>query len=300
MRWSVVIPAYMPGDNLAVTLASVVTAMGDRDDFEVIVVDDASPEPIEIADYGPRVRVERMDDNVGAVPNFNRSVALATGDYIHVLHADDYVAPEFYAGAERGLDLPDVAAAACRVHRVDGDGSLISTMKPELATAGIWANAFERLAVSNRIPAVSVVAKRSVYDAIGAFDESLVHAADWDMWIRFARAGHIFYDPAPLAFYRVHEAQHTASVMMSATNIDEAIDVIKRLPSRASTSEVDRLMARAYMYRALYAARTAARSVRAGRVATSRNQLVAGLRCVVLGVGSAFAAVRRSVADPSA
>lgn len=284
MRWSVVIPAYMPGENLAITLESVVAAMGGRHDFEVIVVDDASPDPIDLGDYGPLVRVERHSDNVGAVPNFNRAVGYAQGDFVHVLHADDYVEVGFYEALERGLTAEDsVIAAACGARRVDGAGRLILTMKPEQARPGIWPDAFERLAVANRLPAVSVVAKRSAYEQVGGFDESLAHAADWDMWIRFSKAGDVYYDPTPLASYRVHQAQHTASLVRSGKNIDEAVEVINRLPERAPQAQARRLMTRAFLYRAVYATRTAANAMRAGQVSVARTQFKAGARCALLG-----------------
>ncbi|MGI9624760.1 MAG: glycosyltransferase [Acidimicrobiales bacterium] len=282
-RWSIVIPAYMPGENLEVAVDSVIAAMAGRHDFEVVVVDDASPDPISLTKYGPPVRVDRNDQNLGAVANFNRAIDRALGELIHVLHADDYVQTGFYETLESGLETEGVVAAACGVQRVDGKGMLIETMKPELAAADVWPQAFERLAVANRLPAVSIVAKRTTYEAVGDFDESLVHAADWDLWIRFSRAGDFFYDPSPLATYRVHDAQHTASLASSGKNIDEAIEVIERLPSRVGSSEARQLMTRAFLYRAVYAARSSGRALRAGHSRTAAIQIGASLRCALLG-----------------
>jgi len=279
----------MPGKNLDIAIASVVEAMACRDDFEVVVVDDGSPEPITLGDHGPRVRLDRDGQNVGAVPNFNRAIGRAQGGFIHVLHADDYVEPDFYRALERGLTTDGVVAAACGVHRVDGEGKLIETMKPELAEAGIWTQAFDRLAVSNRLPAVSIVAKRSTYDQVGVFDESLIHAADWDLWIRFSQAGSFYYDPRPLAAYRVHDGQHTASLAQSGKNIDEAIAVIRRLPGRVPKAEANKLMTRALFYRTIFAARVGARALRSGSFRAAAVQFLAGARCAALGTQAAIA-----------
>ena len=287
VQWSVVIPAYMPGDNLTIAVASVLTAMGARRDFEIVVVDDASPTPVQLTIQDDRVRLARMADNVGAVPNFNRSLAQASGEFIHILHADDYVEPGFYTALEQGLSIEGVVAAACGVNRVDGDGTLIEVQKPEQSQAGIWPDAFDRLAVANRLPAVSIVAPRSTYEVVGDFDESLVHAADWDLWIRFAQAGAFYYDPAPLATYRVHDAQHTAAVSSSGTNIDEAITVIKRLPARVDAPDATTLMTNAFLYRAVYAARTAKRAVLQRRWPVAALQLKAAARCGLLGATTA-------------
>lgn len=282
LRWSVVIPAYMPGENLAVAVDSVLVAMGTRQDYEVVVVDDGSPDPITLREYGPRVRLDTCAENVGAVPNFNRAIGRAEGEFIHVLHADDYVEPGFYGALEAGLAIDGVVAAACGVHRVDGAGVLIETMKPELPRAGIWTRAFERLAVSNRLPAPSVVAKRSTYDQVGVFDESLIHAADWDLWIRFSQAGPIYYDPEPLAAYRVHDAQHTASLAQSGKNIDDAIAVIRRLPARVGRRDGTPLMTRALLYRSVYAARMGGRALRTGQWRAAGVQARSSARCVLL------------------
>jgi len=285
-RWSVLIPAYAPGANLEIAVQSVLAAMEGRHDYELVIVDDASPIPIAVAELGERGRVERLATNVGAVANFNRSLDLARGEFVHILHADDYVEPGFYRMLEKGLALDGVVAAACRVTRVDGDGAIIETMKPERSTAGVWNQAVERLAVSNRVPAPSIVAKRSTYDRVGRFDESLSHAADWDMWIRIALAGDFYYDPAPMAAYRVHSGQHTARVAQTGANIDEAVQVIGRHAGRLG-DDAKPLMAKALLYRAVFAARTALGAATSGDFTTAAAQLRAAAKCTGLAAKTA-------------
>ena len=64
----------MPGHNLTLAIESVLVAMDGRSDFEVVVVDDASPEPIQLVASHDRLRLVPMSENVGAVPNFNLSL----------------------------------------------------------------------------------------------------------------------------------------------------------------------------------------------------------------------------------
>ncbi len=91
---SVVIPAYRVEDYLEVCLDSI---LADPDpDVEVIVVDDASPDRSgEIAEkyaqHDPRVRVERLAENVGLSDARNAGLARARGDYVWFIDGDDWV-----------------------------------------------------------------------------------------------------------------------------------------------------------------------------------------------------------------
>jgi len=258
IRWSVMIPAFNPGEALHATLASALAATAGRSDIEVVVVDDASTEPWSIRDSAQQVQIVRCDENLGAIGNFNRAISLATGEFVHLLHADDLVHTGFYESMERGFEDHGAGFGACRVERIDGDGARIELNRAEQDHAGLWSDALEVLAISNRTPAPSIAVRRSVYDQLGVFDASLSHAADWDMWLRIAAAEPVYYDPAVLVSYRVHDGQHTATVTATGDNIRQAIEVIDRLPRRISDTEQARsLQSKAFAYRGIYAARSA-------------------------------------------
>src|SRR5262249_30613402 len=52
----------------------------------------------------------------------------------------------------------------------------------------------------------SVLCERSLFDAVGGFDEELSQCADWDMWIRIATQTDFVYVDEPLVNYRQHGA----------------------------------------------------------------------------------------------
>ncbi|GGI05314.1 glycosyltransferase family 2 protein [Egicoccus halophilus] len=66
-------------------------------DFEVIVVDDASPEPVEVDDA--RVRVVRLPVNSGPAAARNHGVAMSDSQYVALLDDDDRWHPERLAMA---------------------------------------------------------------------------------------------------------------------------------------------------------------------------------------------------------
>jgi cellulose synthase/poly-beta-1,6-N-acetylglucosamine synthase-like glycosyltransferase len=109
---SVVIPSYNYGRYLE---ASVRSALEQRDvEPEVIVVDDASADySVAIAERlaaaDPRVRVIRHETNLGASATFNAGYAVATGEFIVRLDADDQLTPGSLARAVALFDaFPNV------------------------------------------------------------------------------------------------------------------------------------------------------------------------------------------------
>jgi glycosyltransferase involved in cell wall biosynthesis len=63
---------------------------------------------------------------------------------------------------------------------------------------------------ANRLAMSSVVARRACLEGCGGFDESLVLAQDWDLWLRAARNWRIGVLAAPLVWYRRHSGQRSA------------------------------------------------------------------------------------------
>ncbi|MFJ8573076.1 bifunctional glycosyltransferase/CDP-glycerol:glycerophosphate glycerophosphotransferase [[Kitasatospora] papulosa] len=96
-RFSVIVPAYRVQAYLHACLDSVLDQS--FKDYEIIVVDDCSPDacgPIadEYAVRDPRVSAVHLPRNSGLGPARNAGVARATGDYLLFLDADDTFTPE--------------------------------------------------------------------------------------------------------------------------------------------------------------------------------------------------------------
>jgi GT2 family glycosyltransferase/glycosyltransferase involved in cell wall biosynthesis len=89
-RTSIVIPAY--GEPLLTFSCLASIARHTHGDFEVIVVDDASPQPLAGAlAHVEGVRFERNDTNLGFIGTCNRGAALARGDTLVFLNNDTLV-----------------------------------------------------------------------------------------------------------------------------------------------------------------------------------------------------------------
>ena len=132
--------------------------------------------------------------------------------------------------------------------------------------------------------------RRAAYEAVGGFREDLAHAADWEMWMRLARHGPLWFEDGVLARYRVHPEQDTSAQIRSGANIDERIAALKLVNAGLAEPRVRSGL----LYSGAYAGRIALEQARAGRWRSSLTQATAAVRCVVAGVaGSTRLAERR-------
>lgn len=83
------------------------------EDFEVLVVDDASSRPLYLPG-DPRVHVIRHETSEGVSAARNAGIAAAQGEYVCFLDDDDLYTPERLAIAEEGLRISPVAACSKR------------------------------------------------------------------------------------------------------------------------------------------------------------------------------------------
>jgi GT2 family glycosyltransferase len=206
--FTVVIPTYQAaatvGEAVASALAQVHPAL------EVVVVDDGSTDDVEgvLAPVRERLRLVRKE-NAGVASARNAGAAVATGDFMAILDADDAYHPRrLEALAQLALERPDLDVITTDARFVvDGEEiGRFSDYNP-FAVDDQRAAILESCFVGGW-PAVRLSRLR----AIGGFDERLRTGSDWDCWLRLifagARAGlvtHAYYD------YRLHSGSLTAS-----------------------------------------------------------------------------------------
>ena len=225
--WSIMIPVYNCADYLRLTLASVLPQFPPGVPVQIEVVDDCStrddPAAV-VAECGDaRVAYYRHAANVGPQANFTACIERARGIWVHILHGDDLVMPAFYSTLQAAaVANVGIGAMFCRTINIDGDGAWIDLSPPEGKAPAVVPDLIARLAVENRIMFPSIVVKRSTYEDVGGFHPDLFHSADWDMWKRVALAAPVWYEPTPLAMYRIHAQSDTSNLMRTGANIADA------------------------------------------------------------------------------
>jgi glycosyltransferase involved in cell wall biosynthesis len=209
---SVVIPAYKARNYLCESLASV-AAQDYTQGMEVLVIDDASPEPIDdiIAAYqklphAPPLRIIRHEKNQGLGASRNTGIREASGEFIAFLDHDDvwhenHVSSVMSAISEQAADF--------------GFCSVILFEKDTQKSLRLWgpqggdldAKLDYRLFLSNFITPSSVIARRASLLELGGFntDPKIHMCEDLDLWLRSLQCGHRFaYANTATTYYRKH------------------------------------------------------------------------------------------------
>ncbi len=237
-RVSVVIPTYNYGHFVTGAVESALAQT--YTDREVIVVDDGSTDDTRdrLAPFEGRIRYIHQE-NRGLSAARNTGIRAARSPLIAFLDSDDLWHPEKLAVQARYIEgHPEVALLAS--DHLDMHTSEIGRVDwpPVDATQPVGAHAvsFEELVVGSRFGACGVVARRSCFDAVGLFDETLRSAEDVDMWIRIASRFPVAKLEFPLWVYRHHGASmHQATARMELNTL-KVIDKVFDGPDPLSRS----------------------------------------------------------------
>lgn len=200
---SVIVPAYNVapyiGDALASVFAQTFT------DFEVIVINDGSPDTADLErvlePYRERV-IYIKQENRGPSGARNAGIRRARGQYVALLDADDTWLPEYLSDqvyaltAEPALDL--IYADAMLFGEGDTAGQTFMDTCPSMGPVTLESLLSQRCVV---ITSCVVVRRQALIDA-GLFDENYFRSEDFDLWVRLAYAG------ARLSYQRKVLARH--------------------------------------------------------------------------------------------
>lgn len=215
---SIVIPAYIQNRDQAGWLLEAVTSVYDQGfkDFEIIIVDDCSPLPVNLA--GEDLQVICHDHRRGAGAARNTGIAAAKSPYILCLDADDRLKPE----ALRAL-----YDARCPHSVVYGDLEYFGDRTgvhnlPEWSLA-ILLRGTSPLAITALMP-------REAWREVGGFDEQLPGMEDVDFWIRLAERGVCGTRVPVVTFeYRRHATSRQAGIEAdNRAKMQEIVRVIQQ------------------------------------------------------------------------
>lgn len=228
-RVSVVIPNYNYARFLPECIESVLSQEGV--DVDVIVVDDASTDESAkvigrlVAEHD-RVQSVFNPENRGAVRTFNAGLALAEGEWIVRLDADDLLTPGSLARATAlGERYHSVGLVYGRPLHFHGPPPERGPGRPSgwtVWSGDEWLELRCRLGV-NCITSPEVVMRARDVAKIGGQREDLPHAHDMEMWLRLATVSDVAHvDGVVQALHREHPAS------LSAVQVDVVGDLYHR------------------------------------------------------------------------
>lgn len=166
--------------------------------IEIVVVDDGSIDETRriVEDFGHGVRYH-YQSNAGPAAARNKGIALARGEYLAFLDADD-VWLESKIDAQMGILLQDPAVDFCVCH-------LQNFWEPELAHEAGQYKEHRLSAPIATYTSVALCARRSAFERVGLYNVDLPHGMDIDWFLRARRAGsNAFMLPDVLVHRRLH------------------------------------------------------------------------------------------------
>ncbi len=195
---SVIIPTFNRGWVIREAIDSVLNQTFGS--FELIVVDDGSTDnTLDIlAEYKDRITLIKQR-NRGVSAARNRGMDAASGRFIAFLDSDDLWLPQKLNCQMEFFDSnPD--ALICQTEETwIRDGVRVNPGKRHRKVSGMI---FEPSLHLCLVSPSAVMIKRSLFEEVGLFDESLPACEDYDMWLRVGYKHPIFLIDTPLIIKR--------------------------------------------------------------------------------------------------
>ncbi|HAE36351.1 TPA: glycosyltransferase family 2 protein [Candidatus Nomurabacteria bacterium] len=184
---SICIPAYKEPELIKICLESIVKQTFSN--YEVVITDDSPNNELGIIinsykDKIKNIRYYKNESNKGSPENWNECVRKAQGEYIKIIHHDDWFVDE--TCLQKFVDLldnnPEVNFAFSACNSCDRDRELISVHKINNATLEGLKKNYETLFLGNFIGAPSVTIYRKQVNL--EYNKDLMWLVDIDFYTK--------------------------------------------------------------------------------------------------------------------
>lgn len=216
---SVCVPAFRAEAFLASTIESVLAQS--YENWELIVLDNNSPDRTgEIANsyIDPRIRVEHNRTTLDLADNWNAVSAMATGDYLKVLCADDLIHPDCLERQAAVLDAdPEISFVASKRDFIAHSGEVVLQGRGLSGLLGKQQpdQVIDRVVRSGINPIgwpAAMLFRRSVFVDVGMFDARWLYPIDLELSLRMLRGGSFYGMSESLASFRISRTSASATI----------------------------------------------------------------------------------------
>lgn len=193
--------------------------------WELLIADDCSTDDTEkvvrqFSKKNKRIiyyKTKKQSGGYLGVPR-NEIMKAATGDWLAFLDSDNAYRKDhlqvLYKAMEKVADNDNYAG-------VYGDRLIVDETGERPSVPGICGEwSVRRLLFQNYIDTSDVLIKRSVFEAVGGWDESLRKFADWNLWTRIGKAGYkMVRVPIIITDYYVHEGMNQLATNLTIKDL---------------------------------------------------------------------------------
>jgi GT2 family glycosyltransferase len=194
-----------------------ISSQSEKDFVWVIVNDGGEASPVDgVAEQarqaGLYVTVIHHEKNIGMEAASNSGIRASNSSYVSIHDDDDTWEPEFLKVTARFLDEDKahvgVVTHAMRVNeRLRNDQTQILGKAPHAPI--LQAVQLADMARSNLFPPIAFLYRRSLFESVGGYDETMPVLGDWDFNLRALLQGDIAVIPKQLANYHVRKSNET-------------------------------------------------------------------------------------------
>jgi glycosyltransferase involved in cell wall biosynthesis len=183
---SVLVPAYNTAATIGEALESALTQVPEP--FEVVVSDDGSTDDLRLAlrPFEGKVRIV-SGPNAGLAIARNRAAAIATGDWLALLDADDVWLPGRLAALGRAAsERPDLAILTTDAYVIAGEGQ---QRQRYYATRHFEVEDQEMAILTSQFIFGAGAIRADSFRSVGGYHLGTRYAEDWDLWLRLLLTG---------------------------------------------------------------------------------------------------------------
>ncbi len=228
---SVIVPVHGGEPFLGATLASAAAERPDGVEFLLYDSgeDDGACERI-AAGWADRlaIRYVRTPEIKPWTAKTNRGAGDARASHIVMLHQDDLWLPG-HLDALRGAiaEAPEAALSIGPSRFISAAGRDVGQWRLPFRPGQIAGVDFIAAAVvQNTIAIPSPLIRRDAWEACGGMDEALWYTADWDLYLKLARAGPIHVRTAATTAFRLHGSSLTMTGSRDAAAFREQMETV--------------------------------------------------------------------------
>lgn len=202
---SVIMTVYNAEKYLAAAIDSILNQT--FREFELLIGDDSSTDRSlaimqTYAARDCRIQVSQNPENCGASKTRNRLLDQAKGQYIAVMDADDIALPNRLALQVNFLEQHLQVVCVGGAHDlIDEAGRLLTRLHLPESDDEIQALA---LAGHGSICHPCATVRRSIFQSVGGYDDTMITAHDLDLWLRLGEQGQLANLPQAVLQYRLH------------------------------------------------------------------------------------------------
>ena len=205
---SVIIATYNRVELLSSSIKSVLNQT--FEDFELIISDDSSTDNTKEYVEGltdKRIIYINNETNRGVSATRNNALKSSTGNYIAFLDDDDEWLPE-----KLSLQIDKIEKSPSKVGAVYTGVMYFDMELGEVSYVSrpcCEGNILDDILPENILATSSLLLRKSCFEKVGLFDETISYAEDFDMWIRIAKYYNFSYVDKPLVRYGLHNSKIT-------------------------------------------------------------------------------------------